>query len=76
MIFIPTESLILGCFGLAVFFYYVYFGWSSEVHDINSPERRKFIYRQLVLNKWLARLFLCAAIAFGISASFLPFAEY
>lgn len=76
MIFIPTESLIFGCFGLAIFFYYVFFGWGIKFHEINTPERLQFIRGQLNLNRWLARLFLVAAVAFGVSASFMPFAEY
>ena len=75
MIFFPVESLILSCFGLAVFFYYVYFSWSNEYHEVNSIERRNFIIRQIWVNKWLGRLFLIAAIAFGITASLIPVLE-
>lgn len=75
MIFFPVDSLIFGCFFIALMFMHLWHEWRFEKLYTENAYKLKVAIKYAALFKWLAILFTLAAVAFGISASFIPLVE-
>lgn len=71
MIFMPTESLILGLFIIAAVFIIVACV-TNTCKLFSDIKYQKTIGDVFFHNIWLGRIFLILALAAGISSSFIP----
>lgn len=78
MIFFPSESFIIMVFLLAFIFLYMANRWKefSLFDVIDNPYIREKAKRAYNTYRYLAILFIIAAIALGISASLIDLAGY
>lgn len=76
MIFIPTESLIFGCFFLAITFQILWYNWCKLRLVTDKAHDYKVATKYVAIFKWSAILFILAALAFGISSSLMPLNEF
>lgn len=71
MVFMPTESLILGLFIVAVVFFII--TAALQISNLFADTGLQYaIHKLLAYNNWLGRIFLLLALAAGVASSFIP----